>query len=145
MYNLRILFVKKFLSFWFISIYFHFFSFIYYNLFSFWIWKRSFKTSSFRSSSRQSGIIKPCSPLLIHSILLVYKLLRGPAFKKFLIMRFTSKLKSLGVLLVLCNSWHYGIKFTYAWDISRPMKWKLFWLNINFYFYFKPTSNNVGI
>ena len=59
----------------------------------------------FRSSNNHSGIIKSSLSLLKCSIVFLMKFLGKPIDKKsLLVIRFTLKLKSLAILLALCNS-----------------------------------------
>ena len=59
---------------------------------------------SFRSSNNHSVIINSFLFLLKYSVVFLIEFLGKPAIINFLVMRFTSKLKSLAILLALCNS-----------------------------------------
>ena len=59
---------------------------------------------AFCPSNNHSGIIKSSSSLLKYSTVFLTKFLGKQADKNFFVMHFTSKLKSLAILLALCNS-----------------------------------------
>ena len=58
------------------------------------------KIVSFGSSNNHSGIKKSALSLLKYSIVFLIKIMGKPADENFLVMRFTSKLKSLNLYLV---------------------------------------------
>ena len=62
------------------------------------------KIISFSSSNSHSGIKKSSLSLLKYSVVFLIKIIGKPTDENFLVMRFTSKLKSLANLLALCIS-----------------------------------------
>ena len=81
--------------------------------FSFETENGSHKIINFRSSNNHSGIIQSSSSLLKYLIVFLIKCLGKPVDKNFLVICFTSKLKSLAILLTICN---YGITFMSGWN-----------------------------
>ena len=105
----------------------------------------SIRIISFRSSNNHLGIIESFLSLLKYSILFLIKFLGNPADKNLFVMRFTSKFKIVSSPFSSMHFSRYGITFLSGWNFWRPMQWKLFRLTLNLCFYFRPTSNDVGI
>ena len=85
------------------------------------------KAISFCSLNSDSGIKSPSLFLLKYLVLIKLK----TADKRFLVMRFTSKLKSLAILLILCNSLVMVLHLYLVRIFKDQCTWHYFWVIVN--------------